>query len=164
VHNKAKHPRANRYAFWGASHCTPKAPLNRAGVGGVMSMKNKSEFVEYLNEVFHNFGVIESKRMFGGYGIYRDGLMFGLVSDDVLYLKADSITNEPFYLRGLLPFEYQKGGKTMKISYYQAPEEIFDDLDMAKEWGDLAFGAALRARKSHNKSKQRNQVRETGNI
>ena len=51
-----------------------------------------SEFVEYLNEVFAEFGAIQSKKMFGGYGIYHDGVMFALVSDDTLYLKADETT------------------------------------------------------------------------
>ena len=118
-------------------------------------MKRKSEFVDSLNEVFADFGVIDPKRMFGGYGIYRDGLMFGLVSDEVLYLKADANTENEFHSRGLLPFEYTKGGKTTKMSYYQAPEEIFEDRDIAKEWGDLAFDAALRA-----SNKKRNSLRE----
>jgi DNA transformation protein len=116
-------------------------------------MKRKNDFVENLSEIFLDFGVIDSKRMFGGYGIYRDGFMFGLVSDDVLYLKVDATTNKQFQERGLLPFEYQKGGKTMKLSYYQAPAEIFEDLDTAKEWGDLAFGAALRSANPKKQSK-----------
>jgi len=57
-----------------------------------------SEFVEYLNEVFADFGVIRYRKMFGGYGIYHNDLMFGLVADDQLYLKTDieNIAHEVF--------------------------------------------------------------------
>jgi DNA transformation protein and related proteins len=48
-----------------------------------------SEFVDSLDEVVAQFGAISAKHMFGGYGIYHDSVMFGLVADDVLYLKAD---------------------------------------------------------------------------
>ena len=105
-----------------------------------------SEFVEYLAEVFQDFGAIRSRRMFGGYGIYHDDLMFGLVADDVLYLKVDSESVRRFEDKGLEPFEYVKNGKRMKMSYHMAPESIFDDSDVAREWAQLAFAAALRSR------------------
>lgn len=106
-----------------------------------------SDFVEYLAEVFQEFGAIRSRRMFGGYGIYHDDLMFGLVADDVLYLKADAETVSQFEELDLEPFEYVKNGKPMKMSYYMAPEAIFDDPEVAKEWAQRAFAAALRSRK-----------------
>ena len=107
-----------------------------------------SEFVEYLAEIFESFGEIRSRRMFGGYGIYHDGLMFGLVADDVLYLKTDSRSAPSFTERGLAAFEYIKQGKPTRLSYYQAPEEIFDDPDAARLWAVRAFEAALRSRKT----------------
>jgi DNA transformation protein len=111
--------------------------------------QSASEFVAYLTEVFETFGPISAKRMFGGYGIYRDGLMFGLVADDVLYLKADAKSVARFTNKGLPCFEYMKQGRPMRISYYAAPEEIFDDPDEARAWATLAFEAALRGRKTH---------------
>lgn len=115
-------------------------------------MKATSEFVGNLNDVFALFGGIEAKRMFGGYGIYHDGLMFALVADDVLYLKADENSSGSFAELGLPPFEFEKKGKTMQMSYYAAPEEIFDNLEKAKEWADRAYAAALRARKPRKKA------------
>jgi DNA transformation protein len=106
-----------------------------------------TEFVEYLAEVFEPFGEIRAKRMFGGYGVYHDDLIFGLVDDDVLYLKADAASAPAFVERGLKPFQYAKQGKLTRISYYLAPEEIFDDADEARAWATLAFEAALRSRK-----------------
>lgn len=111
-----------------------------------------SEFVEYLTEVFEQFGPVQSRRMFGGYGIYHTGLMFGLVADDELYLKADEQTANYFEALGLHQFEYTKNEKTMKMSYYLAPGEIFDDPQTANTWAQRAHGAALRAKRPKKKS------------
>lgn len=89
--------------------------------------------------------------MFGGYGVYHDGLMFALVADDVLYLKADEKSSPAFAALGLPQFEYEKSGKKMRMSYYGAPEEIFDDPVQAKAWADRAYGAAVRAKKPKKK-------------
>ena len=106
-----------------------------------------SEFVDNLQEVFVLFGPVQARRMFGCYGIFHDGLMFGLVADEVLYLKADDNSSAEFEKRGLDQFEYEKKSKKIKMSYYMAPEEIFDDPEEAKVWASLAFDAALRSRK-----------------
>lgn len=105
-----------------------------------------SEFVDYLEEVFEGFGEIRARRMFGGYGIYHDGVMFGLVTDDTLYLKADEKTADLFEKRGLAQFEYDKAGRIVKMSYYLAPEEIFDSQEDATLWAKRAYEAAIRAK------------------
>ena len=105
-----------------------------------------SEFVDYLHEVFAQFGQIHTRRMFGGYGIYHDGVMFALVADDTLYLKADEGTVEHFESRGLGRFGYEKGGKLVYLSYHLAPEEILDDPEAAALWARRAWEAALRAK------------------
>ena len=104
-----------------------------------------SEFVTYLHEVFATFGPITAKRMFGGHGIYHNGLMIGLVADDALYLKCDAESRPLFVARGLHAFEYIKNGKAMQMSYLAAPEDIFDDPDDAKLWATHAYQSALRA-------------------
>jgi len=114
-------------------------------------MKPKSEFVGNLEDVFALFGAIEAKRMFGGYGVYHDGLMFALVAHDVLYLKADETSAGAFVELGLPQFEYGKSGKITRMSYYAAPEEIFDNPEQAKKWANRAYEAALRARKPMKK-------------
>jgi DNA transformation protein len=110
-------------------------------------VRQTTEFVDYLTEVFEAFGPITPKRMFGGFGIYHDDLMFGLVAGDVLYLKADSKTQARFAGRNLPRFEYVKQGKPVRLSFFAAPEEIFDDRDAAREWATLALEAALRSRR-----------------
>ncbi len=109
-----------------------------------------SDFVDYLHELFEGFGPIHAKRMFGGYGIYRDELMFGLVADDTLYLKADAESRHHFEQAGMPPFEYMRGGKPMHLSYFQAPATALDNADEAAHWARLAFAAALRARAAKN--------------
>ncbi|WAM56497.1 TfoX/Sxy family protein [Vreelandella venusta] len=107
-------------------------------------MKAASEFIANLSDVFVLFGDIQTKRMFGGYGVYRDGLMFALVADDVLYFKVDEHSVGSFIELGMEQFEYEKSGKRVKMTYYAAPEEIFEDPEHAEEWADRAYKAALR--------------------
>ena len=110
-----------------------------------------SEYVEYLKEVFNEFGPIQPRRMFGGYGIFHKGLMFALVADNALYLKADETISQHFTERELEQFSYEKQGKAFKMSYYMAPEDIFDDSEEAKIWADRSYAAAVRSNKPKRK-------------
>ena len=101
-----------------------------------------SDYVEYLKEVFSEFGPVQPSRMFGGYGIFCKGLMFALVADDTLYLKADETIAQHFTERELEQFSYEKQGKAFKMSYYMAPEDIFDDPEEAKIWAERSYAAA----------------------
>jgi DNA transformation protein and related proteins len=107
-----------------------------------------SGFVEHLHDVFESFGPITTRKMFGGYGIYHDGLMFGLVADDTLYLKVDEKVAPEFEREGLEHFVYNKNGRDMKMSYRRAPDVIFDNREQAAVWAERSFKAARRARKS----------------
>jgi DNA transformation protein and related proteins len=51
---------------------------------------------DHLEELFAPVGGVSIKRMFGGLGIFKGGLMFALVADDVLYFKADETTTPAF--------------------------------------------------------------------
>lgn len=86
-----------------------------------------------------------SKKMFGGYGIFHNGLMFALVADNELYLKADKHSQNFFSELNLEPFTYHKSGKPYKMSYYRAPETFFEDDDETVLWSNRAIEAALRA-------------------
>ncbi len=110
-----------------------------------------SEYVEYLKEVFGAFGLVPPRRMFGGYGVFHKGLMFALVADDALYLKADGTISHHFTERELEQFIYEKQGKAFKMSYYMAPEEIFDDPEEAKVWAERSYAAAVRLNASKKK-------------
>lgn len=112
-----------------------------------------SEFIAYLPEVFELFGSIQIRKMFGGYGVYHDGLMFALVADETLYLKADAENAMFFEEQGLAQFAYQREGKMAKMSYYQVPAEFMEDREQADLWARRSYDAALRAQRKKRKSK-----------
>jgi DNA transformation protein len=105
-----------------------------------------TEFSDYLREIFREFGAVEIKRMFGGQGVFYEGLMIGLIARDTLYLKADKQSAQLFSERGLEPFSYPKGDTRVAMSYYEAPGEALEDPDEMKEWAEAAYAAALRSR------------------
>ena len=114
-----------------------------------------SEFVNFLHEVFEQFGPIRSRKMFGGHGIYHNDLMFALVADDVLYFKGDA-ENIPIYEEnGMQAFQFEMKDKVATMKYYSAPEDIYDDPNLACHWAQLAFDAALRADAAKRKKGKR---------
>lgn len=114
----------------------------------------KSAFVKSLDDIFEEFGRIRVRPMFGGYGVYHDGLMFALVSDDVLYLRTDKAMAAELAARNLKPFEYMRQGERVQLAYTSAPAEIFDDPDEAKRWAQRAYVVAVVARNAVNRMMQ----------
>lgn len=112
-------------------------------------MAKSSELVDYLLEMLASvgdgLGGVRARAMFGGYGLYRDDLMFALVADDVLYLKADATTRHEFEARDLPPFTYEKQGREYAMSYFLAPEEALEDQEELERWVRMACEAALRS-------------------
>ena len=103
------------------------------------------EFVSYVVELMQSIGPVRAKAMFGGHGVFLEELMFGLIADNVLFLKVDKQSESNFKTRGLEAFTYMKKGKEFKMSYYQAPEEVLEDVEEMNYWANLAYSAALRA-------------------
>ena len=110
-------------------------------------MAKRNEFVDYLLELLEPLEGVSAKSMFGGFGIFKDGLMFGLVADDTLYFKVDDFNRFEFERLELGLFMYMKGDKPMPMSYYKAPEAALDSPDEMQAWAKSAFEAALRAKK-----------------
>jgi DNA transformation protein len=107
-------------------------------------MAQRSEFIEHLLELLHPIGHIDSRRMFGGYGLFYHGLMFALVSDDVLYLKTDVQTSATFEKQKLKAFSYNRNGKPVSLSYHEAPGETLEDSEKMCQWALNAIAAAKR--------------------
>lgn len=110
-----------------------------------MSSSEEKEFASYVVELLQPMGTIHAKGMFGGHGVFLDGLMFGLISDSTLYFKVDNQTEGHYTEKGLEPFTYRKKGKVMKMAYYQAPEETLEDGEELVGWAKEAYEVALRA-------------------
>ena len=112
--------------------------------------------LDYLKDLFSPFGTITVRKMFGGAGIYCDGAIFAITGGEGVWLKVDDVTRAQFEAAGLQPFTYEfDNGKTGTMSYYTAPEEIFDDHDVLTHWTRLALGAAARTKKPAKKVKKK---------
>ena len=102
------------------------------------------------------FGPVNVRRMFGGAGIFRDGLMFALVINEVLYFKADPTTEGDFKAEGLSPFTYQTKLKPRTVmSYWRAPARCLDDPDEMMDWCAKAFAVALSSAKPPTRPKKK---------
>ncbi len=109
-------------------------------------------FIEQAKDLFHPFGDIRIKKMFGGAGVYCDDLFFAIMDDGAVYFKVDDETRKEFERRGLAPFTFEmKDGSSATMSYYSAPEDIFDDEVELRRWTTLALDAARRAAKFKKK-------------
>ncbi len=107
----------------------------------------KNQFIEHLLELLEPFGAVTARRMFGGTGLFHNGLMFAIVMDELLYLKADDENCTEFESRGLQRFTYKKQGKEVSLSYYEAPAEAVENPAEMRKWAEFAYAAAVRAAK-----------------
>lgn len=113
-----------------------------------------TSFINLLvREVMAHWASVSSRKMFGGYGIYREGLMFALITEDTLYFKTDAINVAQFESAGGEPFVYQSAGRTVQLSYYSAPTESLESPDEMRAWCQSAYTAALRAAKPKTRSR-----------
>jgi DNA transformation protein and related proteins len=110
---------------------------------------------EFIKDVLHPLGSITVRRMFGGAGIYCDGMIFALVIEDVVYLKADAASIPAFEAESMGPFTYDtKLGQRGVMSYWRLPDRLFDEPDELVEWAKRAV-AASHAAKSKAKPKSK---------
>lgn len=108
---------------------------------------NSDEFLAYILELLAPIGQPVGRRMFGGYGIFNRGLMFAIVANQQLYFKTDSYNVVEYVSRNLSPFTYQRRGKNVSLSYYQAPDEILDDSETLLPWAQRAYQAAINTKR-----------------
>lgn len=115
-------------------------------------MAPSSSYLDFLKDLFAPFGVITIRKMFGGAGVYCDGAIFAITGDEGVWLKVDDVTRAEFEAAGLEPFKVEfDNGKSGTMSYYNAPEDIYDDNDELTRWTELALGASRRAKKPPKK-------------
>jgi len=107
----------------------------------------EKEFVAYIVDLMQSIGPVTVRPMFGGFGIFLDKTMFGLVADSVLYFKVDQQSCSTFEARNLEPFRYVKNNKSYSMSYYQAPDEALENADDMAQWANQAYRVAIKARK-----------------
>ncbi|MEZ7830790.1 MAG: TfoX/Sxy family protein [Gammaproteobacteria bacterium] len=103
------------------------------------------EYVAHIADLLQFFGPVESKPLFGDFGVFLEGLMFGLIAGNELYLKVDVQNRQDYKDLGLQAFSFRKNGKQFKMSYYQPPQEAMEDAELLSVWASNAYGAAMRA-------------------
>ena len=118
-------------------------------------MNSTTEFADYVSELLAGVGRVVARRMFGGYGLYCDGVMFALIADDVLYLKADEASRPDFEQAESAPFVYDARGRRITLAYWRAPDEAMESRELATPWARRAYAAALRARSAKRRGRER---------
>ncbi len=98
-----------------------------------------------IRDLFAPLGPVSIRRMFGGAGVYLDGLIVAIVVSHELYLKVDDVTREAFRAAGSTPFTYVAKGRAVTLPYWSLPDEAYEAPDLFRPWGEHALAAARRA-------------------
>lgn len=98
-----------------------------------------------IADIFAAFGPVRVKRLFGGQGIYADGVMFALVMRGEIYLKTDPFLAERLEAEGAKPFVYQGSGRTVTVGYWTLPDGRLDDPEAVAEVARVALDIARQA-------------------
>ncbi|HVY42489.1 MAG TPA: TfoX/Sxy family protein [Hyphomicrobiaceae bacterium] len=119
-------------------------------------MTVSDSFIDLLLDQLRGMGKVSVRRLFGGAGLYAAGTIFALVSEQTLYLKVDETTRADFEAEGMQPFTYAtKDGRHALVSYWRAPERLFDDPDEMLAWATRALAAARRSAAKTSSPKSR---------
>lgn len=113
-------------------------------------MSVSQEYLDYVIDQLTGLGPVKSRRMFGGAGLYLDGVFFGLVADDVLYFKVDDPNRSEYVVAGSGPFK-PFGNDSYAMSYYEVPGDVLEDPDSAKEWAEKALLVARQKKPAKGK-------------
>ncbi len=96
-------------------------------------MAVSNDFLEYILDQLSSWGEVSIRKMFGGAGLYRDGKMFALVADDVVYFKVDDTNKEKFVQAGSAPFKPFEDRATV-MSFFELPPDILENREELIEW------------------------------
>ncbi len=114
------------------------------------------EFLDHVADQLRGFGPMAVRRMFGGAGLFRGALMFGLVADDVLYFKVGATDRDRYAAAGARPFTYRRRGAAASLpSYYEVPASVLDEPDILAEWAQAAWAAAQAAKPKRGSAKEK---------
>lgn len=102
-------------------------------------------FAEFLREQLAPLGHITLRRMFGKSGVFCDGVMLGMVTENTLYFRVDEENRATFKeAESAPPLNYRKRGTTIDLSFWRVPERLFDEPDEFVTWARVALAAARR--------------------
>ena len=108
-------------------------------------MVASATFAEFLREQLAPLGRITVRRMFGKTGVFCDGVMFGMVTENTLDFRVDDQNRVTFReAEAFPPLNYAKKGSTIDLSFWRVPERLFDEPDELVAWAQAALAAARR--------------------
>jgi len=117
----------------------------RFQTGEGLRMVASDGFAEFLRDQFASLGRITLRRMFGKTGVFCDGAMFGMVTENTLYFRVDDQNRVTFKeAESFPPLNYEKKGRTIDLSFWRVPERLFDQPDELVTWARAALAAARR--------------------
>ncbi len=106
-------------------------------------MAISDEFVDYVIDQFSAWADVSVRKMFGGAGLYCDGIMFGIIADDVAYLKVGDSNREDFVKAGSSPFNpFPEKAKTTVMPYYEVPADILENREQLAAWAERSLTVA----------------------
>ena len=120
-------------------------------------MGKNSRFHDYVvHDLLSETQGVTSRAMFGGYGIYKNGLIFAIIVGEKLYFKVDDSNKSDFASHGMKPFRYKMpSGKPYEMSYWEVPEEIMENREELKIWVERAVFASQNAKRQKSKKRQK---------
>ena len=108
-------------------------------------MVASSEFASFLRDQLASLGYVTMRRMFGKTGVFCEGVMFGMVTENILYFRVDDQNRATFKEAESFPFlNYMKNGRTIDLSFWRAPDRLFDEQEELIAWARAALAAAHR--------------------
>ena len=108
-------------------------------------MTASADFLAYVLEQLSGLPAVTSQRMFGCVGLYCDELFFGLIADDVLYLRADDANRADYLARGMSAFRPYADRRQVSMTYYEAPAEVLESRPELVAWAQRSVAAATAA-------------------
>ena len=108
-------------------------------------MVASDSFAEFLREQLAPLGGITMRRMFGKTGVFCDGVMLGMVTENTLYFRVDEENRETFReAEAFPPLNYAKKGQLIDLAFWRVPERLYDEPDEFITWARAALAAAHR--------------------
>jgi DNA transformation protein and related proteins len=128
-------------------------------------MAASDSFAEFLSEQLAPLGRVTMRRMFGKTGVFCDGLMLGMVADNTLYFRVDDGNRAAFKeAASFPPLNYRKKGDTIDLSFWRAPERLFDEPDEFVTWARIALAAARRVAAKRGQTAPRRKIRASAKV
>lgn len=109
-------------------------------------MAVQKQYLAYLLEQLAGLSALRANRMFGGVGLYSDGLFFAVIDDDTLYFKTGDSNSEPYRARRMPRFMPFPDRPEAVLGYHQVPADIIEDAEVLVDWARQSVAVALKAR------------------